>query len=149
MAGVYAQVEKTPISQLGIRMSKFWLDPAWIFILVGGSTFIIAFCGCVGALRENTCLLATYAVFLGVILLTELTVGILGFVFKDWVKSQLETELDAMILTYRDDPDLQSLIDWIQRDWLQCCGINGPNDWVRSYRLLSMILFDLLKFAIV
>lgn len=100
--------------------------------MVGGSTFVIAFCGCVGALRENTCLLATYAVFLGVILLTELTIGILGFVFKDWVKSQLETELDAMILTYRDDPDLQSLIDWIQADWLQCCGINGPNDWVNS-----------------
>ena len=27
---------------------------------------------------------------------------------------------------FRDDPDQQNLIDWIQEGWLQCCGIEGP-----------------------
>lgn len=56
---------------------------------------------------------------------------------------------------YRDDPDQQNLIDWIQEGWvysicspfltpngthslknmvfqLQCCGIEGPKDWDRN-----------------
>jgi len=30
---------------------------------------------------------------------------------------------------YRDDPDRQNLVDWIQEQWLECCGIEGPRDW--------------------
>jgi len=41
----------------------------------------------VGALRENTALLAAYAIFLAILLLLEMTAGILGFIFKDWVGS--------------------------------------------------------------
>lgn len=32
------------------------------------------------------------------------------------------------MILYRDDPDLQTLIDWMQTDW-HCCGINKPDDW--------------------
>ncbi len=34
-----------------------------------------------------------------------------------------------MIQSYRDDPDLQNMIDWIQRDWLHCCGVNNYRNW--------------------
>ena len=34
-----------------------------------------------------------------------------------------------MIINYREDADLQDLIDWIQRDWLKCCGVSVPDDW--------------------
>jgi tetraspanin-5 len=35
----------------------------------------------------------------------------------------------VMIQSYRDDPDLQNMIDWIQRDWLHCCGVNNYRNW--------------------
>ena len=48
-----------------------WIDMNYIF-----------YPGCVGALRENTALLAGYAIFLAILLLIEMTCGILGFIFK-------------------------------------------------------------------
>ena len=56
---------------------------------IGAITFLIGFTGCVGALRENTALLAAYAIFLAILLLLEMTAGILGFIFKDWVRTNL------------------------------------------------------------
>ena len=116
--GVWAQLEKNPYSQLSHQISKFYLDPAWLLIIVGGVTFVLGFSGCIGALRENTCLLALYSTLLGVLLLTELAVAVLGFVSKDWVQGELEGRLDDMIVLYRDDPDLQTLIDSIQGEWV-------------------------------
>ncbi|XP_068910759.1 tetraspanin-5 isoform X4 [Tenebrio molitor] len=129
--GVWAWSEKDIFNNLG-KVANVALDPAFILICIGTVTFIIGFTGCVGALRENTCLLATYAIFLSVLLLFEMTAGILGFIFKDWIKSQATIGFQTFIIHYREDPDQQNLIDWIQEDWLQCCGIEGPKDWDRN-----------------
>lgn len=45
------------------------------------------------------------------------------------IKDQATEGLKAFIRHYREDADQQNLIDWIQEDWLQCCGIDGPKDW--------------------
>ena len=86
--------------------------------MLGAITFVIGFTGCVGALRENTALLAAYAIFLAILLLLEMTAGILGFIFKDWIKDQATSGFQAFIVHYRDDPDQQNLIDWIQEGWV-------------------------------
>ncbi|KAG8261446.1 Tetraspanin-5 [Homalodisca vitripennis] len=54
------------------------------------------------------------------------------FIFRDWIKLQATTGFQAFIIHYREDPDQQNLIDWIQEDWLQCCGIEGPKDWDKN-----------------
>ena len=41
----------------------------------------------------------------------------------------MKQNLKGMIINYREDADLQDLIDWIQRDWLKCCGVSVPDDW--------------------
>ena len=51
-----------------------------------------------GALRENTALLAAYAIFLAVLLLLEMTAGILGFIFKDWIKDQATNGFQASVV---------------------------------------------------
>jgi len=126
--GVWAQLEKNnPYTQLN-RLSKFYLDPAWMLIIIGALTFAIGFSGCIGALRENTFFLAIYSSLLGLLLLAELVMVVVAFISKDWIEAELKTRLDDMVVLYRDDPDLQTLIDWMQTDW-HCCGINKPDDW--------------------
>ncbi|XP_037030571.1 tetraspanin-5 isoform X2 [Bradysia coprophila] len=128
--GFWAWTEKDVFNNIS-KLTTIALDPAFILICSGTITFIIGFTGCVGALRENTCLLAAYSMFLVVLLLMEMGAGILIFILKDkgWIKEQATTSLQIFIIHYREDPDQQNLIDWIQEDWLQCCGIEGPKDW--------------------
>lgn len=40
-------------------MACLAVDPAILLVMVGVLTFLITFCGCVGSLRENICLLQT------------------------------------------------------------------------------------------
>ncbi|CAB1345180.1 unnamed protein product [Coregonus sp. 'balchen'] len=81
--------------------------------------FILGFAGCIGALRENTFLLKFFSVFLGIIFFLELTAGVLAFVFKDWIKDQLNFFINNNIRAYRDDIDLQNLIDFTQEYFLE------------------------------
>jgi tetraspanin-5 len=57
--GIYAWIEKDTFDNFG-RLTMggtLFFDPALVFVLVGIFMFCIGFTGCVGSLRENTCLL--------------------------------------------------------------------------------------------
>ncbi|XP_060085274.1 tetraspanin-5-like [Ylistrum balloti] len=126
--GLWAWTEKDMFNNIN-KMTSITLDPALFFILIGLVIFIIGFSGCVGALRENTCLLTFFCVLVGLIFCVELLIGILGFVYKDWVRGEIEMQVRNMIVNYREDIDLQNLIDWVQEDWLLCCGMTDYRDW--------------------
>ncbi|XP_061642608.1 tetraspanin-17 isoform X2 [Phyllopteryx taeniolatus] len=126
--GLWAWAEKGVLSNLSSITDLGGFDPVWLFIVVGGVMFVLGFAGCIGALRENTLLLKFFSVFLGLIFFLELTAGILAFVFKDWIKDQLNFFINNNIKAYRDDIDLQNLIDFAQGYW-SCCGAHGPDDW--------------------
>uniref|UniRef100_A0A8C5W014 Tetraspanin 17 n=1 Tax=Microcebus murinus TaxID=30608 RepID=A0A8C5W014_MICMU len=55
-----------------------------------------------------------FSVFLGLIFFLELAAGILAFVFKDWIRDQLNLFINNNVKAYRDDIDLQNLIDFAQ-----------------------------------
>ena len=55
---------------------------------------------------------------MGIIFFAELAIGVLVYLYKEKVRDEVKKNLKTMIETYRDDEDLQDLIDWIQRDWV-------------------------------
>jgi len=126
-AGLWAWSEKDMFSNLK-KLTEF-PDPAFLLIIGGFVIFLIGFFGCVGALRENTRLLLFYCLLIGIIFASQLVLGILIFVYKDWFASQVKTSLLRMLVNYREDTDLQNVIDWVQKDWLKCCGVDQYDDW--------------------
>ncbi|KAM9809442.1 tetraspanin-14 isoform X2 [Syngnathus typhle] len=104
------------------------LDPVWLLLLVGAVTFILSFAGCVGALRENFCLLKFFCGIIGLIFLVELAVAVLAVLFQSQMREWINGFFLANIKVYRDDIDLQNLIDSLQRT-NHCCGAQHPDDW--------------------
>ncbi|KAM9854967.1 tetraspanin-33b [Aulostomus maculatus] len=122
--GVYAKVQKATDT---VR-DTFLIDPAVILIVVGVVMFFITFCGCIGALRENIRLLKTFSFSLTLVFLTQLAIAILGFFYSDQTRDALGKFVKKAIVHYRDDLDLQNLMDYIQKEF-QCCGWSNYTDW--------------------
>jgi hypothetical protein len=115
LIGLWAWTEKDIFNNFN-RITNIALDPAFILIIGGCLAFTIGFTGCVGALRENTCLLAGYAIFLAILLLLEMTTGILGFIFKDWVSFLLH--FNQILNHYLFIINIISITDQISgREW--------------------------------
>ncbi|XP_021457435.1 tetraspanin-33b isoform X4 [Oncorhynchus mykiss] len=110
--GVYAKVQKATDT---VR-DTFLIDPAVILIVVGVVMFFITFCGCIGALRENIHLLKTFSFSLTLVFLTQLAIAVLGFFYSDQTRDALGKFVNKAIVHYRDDLDLQNLMDYIQRE---------------------------------
>lgn len=57
--GLYAFVDKWQLNGM-VRLETVYdviLNVSLVMVIMGGVVFIVSFAGCVGALRENTCLL--------------------------------------------------------------------------------------------
>ncbi|XP_030604073.1 tetraspanin-14 [Archocentrus centrarchus] len=127
-AGFWAWSEKGVLMDLTQVTQLHGFDPVWLVLAVGGITFILGFAGCVGALRENICLLKFFSGVIGLIFFLELTAAVLVVVFQSQVRAWINEFFVANIKAYRDDIDLQNLIDSLQR-MNSCCGAQSPGDW--------------------
>uniref|UniRef100_A0A8D0C560 Tetraspanin n=1 Tax=Salvator merianae TaxID=96440 RepID=A0A8D0C560_SALMN len=125
--GVYARLMK----HAEAVMACLAVDPAILLIVVGILMFFITFCGCIGSLRENICLLQTFSICLTIVFLLQLAAGILGFVFSDKARGKVSEMVNRAILHYRDDLDLQNLIDFGQKEF-SCCGGISYKDWSQN-----------------
>ncbi|XP_061645694.1 tetraspanin-14 isoform X1 [Phyllopteryx taeniolatus] len=126
--GFWAWSEKGVLLDLTQVTRLHGLDPVWLLLLVGAVTFILGFAGCVGALRENICLLKFFSGMIGLIFFVELAVAVLAVVFQSQVREWINGFFLANVKAYRDDIDLQNLIDSLQRT-NHCCGAQEPDDW--------------------
>lgn len=104
------------------------VDPALILIVIGSVMFFMNVFGCLGALRNATCLLKMFLGILVVILLLQIAVSVLGYLFTETVIQRTEKLMLRGVVRYREDLDLENAIDFIQKKF-QCCGVQGYTDW--------------------
>ncbi|XP_054655439.1 tetraspanin-14 isoform X2 [Dunckerocampus dactyliophorus] len=127
-ASFWAWSEKGVFQDLSLVTQRRGFDPVWLVLLVGGVTFTLGFAGCVGALRENICLLKFFSSLIAFILLVELGVAVLAVLFQSQMREWLSEFFLTNIKAYEEDDDLRNLIDTLQQ-MRYCCGAKGPKDW--------------------
>ncbi|XP_066997792.2 CD63 antigen [Anabrus simplex] len=105
---------------------KLYTAPV-ILIVVGSIIFIVAFFGCCGAMKENNCMIVTFAVLLLGIFCFELAGGITGYVYKDAAEESLEKLFNESLHKY-EEPSVNRSWNIVQHD-LECCGVKQYTDW--------------------
>ncbi|XP_035381393.1 tetraspanin-9 isoform X2 [Electrophorus electricus] len=111
------------------------LSAANLVIAIGAIVMVTGFLGCLGAIKENKCLLLSFFIVLLVILLAELILLILFFIYSDKVSKNAKQDLKDGLSLYYSDSNIGLRNAWniIQAEW-QCCGVSGYTDWHEAFK---------------
>lgn len=106
------------------------LSAANLIITLGTVVMVTGFLGCLGAIKENKCLLLSFFIVLLIILLAELILLILFFVYTDKVSENARRDLREGLVLYNTESNVGLKDAWntIQGEW-RCCGVMSHNDW--------------------
>jgi len=114
-------------NNLKIITENYWSGAA-VLIAVGFIVFLISFLGCCGAIRHNNVMVMSFAVLLIIIFVLELSAAITAYVMRADLHDILEKSLNKTILDYNNNAQYKDGWNIMQHD-IECCGINGPEDW--------------------
>ncbi|XP_074600323.1 tetraspanin-33-like [Brevipalpus obovatus] len=134
--GAWSFLEEYPETDLKKfqNIADFFVHISLALIILGMIVFWMSFAGCLGALRENLCFLKLYSLMLLLLFIGEIVLSTVAFIFPNNVSYFLKDILSKdPIMKYRDDTNLQNLIDVVQTNF-KCCGISdqGYKDWSRN-----------------
>ncbi|XP_062918321.1 CD82 molecule b [Mobula hypostoma] len=119
---------------------------SYILLGVGSVTMLMGFLGCLGAVNEVKCLLGLYFTCLLLILIAQVTAGVLIYLQRDALKAEIADVIHRMIVNYNpqdiQDRSFGATWDYIQRE-LQCCGWMGHSNWTENLVIKnsSMLLY--------
>ncbi|KAF0032184.1 hypothetical protein F2P81_014474 [Scophthalmus maximus] len=103
-------------------------EAANLLLVAGGITMVTGFLGCLGALKEQRCLLFMFFGILLLLVLTEMTLVLVIHMFHDKLDSKAQGELKEGMKIYKSDPGLKTSWDNVQK-MFKCCGVTNKTDW--------------------
>uniref|UniRef100_A0A8P4KK18 Tetraspanin n=1 Tax=Dicentrarchus labrax TaxID=13489 RepID=A0A8P4KK18_DICLA len=124
--GVWLSFTQAEFSSLPLSFPS--LSAANLLLVAGGITMVTGFLGCLGALKEQRCLLFTFFVILLLLVLTEVTLMVVIHIFHDKLDSKAQGELKDGMKIYKSDPGLEKSWDNVQK-MFKCCGVTNKTDW--------------------
>lgn len=124
--GVWTLLDKAFITEL--TGTNMFLGAVYILIATGGLVTLIAFLGCVGAVKEVKCMLLAYFLIVFIVFVTMLVGGVLGYVFRENVRKHTDYKMRSTLADYRTNKSIQRAWDETQESF-HCCGVDGPTDW--------------------
>jgi len=104
------------------------LLPASIILAAGIVLFILGLIGCIGALRENKCLMGCYFSLM-LLALIGLACGVgLAYMYRGIIDNKLHDAMVDSLKKYPNDTNVAKAIDEMQKE-LKCCGVDNYTDW--------------------
>lgn len=100
------------------------------FLIVAGILlFLVSFLGCYGVIKENRRVLLVYIFILLFIVLLELMVAFLGYVYKENVDEELKVNLNRTMLESFGVDEAKTLAINVMQRKFSCCGAVQFEDW--------------------
>lgn len=113
--GTWAYSEKSKNRPQNVNITNPVFDAALILIIVGIFALVVSSAGCIGAIRENCCLLKMFAAALSILIILQITAALLVVILSTKIKRFAEEKIGMeAIKRYRDDEDLKNIVDWMQ-----------------------------------
>lgn len=103
-----------------------------IVIAIGAFILIIAIFGCFGALQSNICLLETYSICLLVLVLFQVILASMVFLFIDDIQKDAARSFSKLWRSRGTSRDSSMMVYLIQES-LQCCGYKGSSDYTAEF----------------
>uniref|UniRef100_A0A8C5R456 Tetraspanin n=1 Tax=Leptobrachium leishanense TaxID=445787 RepID=A0A8C5R456_9ANUR len=110
---------------------------SYVFSGVGILTMLLGFLGCLGSLKEIKCLLGFYFAFLLLLFAAQITIGVLAYTQRNYLKTSFGTGVENIIRNYgisRNETDMEETLDFAQQQ-MECCGWYTPLDWMKNQRI--------------
>uniref|UniRef100_A0A3B3DK79 Tetraspanin 4b n=1 Tax=Oryzias melastigma TaxID=30732 RepID=A0A3B3DK79_ORYME len=124
--GVWLSFTQAEFSSLPLSFPS--LSAANLLLVAGGITMVTGFLGCLGALKEQRCLLITFFGILLVLVVTEVTLALVVHIFHDEMDARAQRDLKEGMETYVSNPELKKSWDFVQKKF-KCCGATNKTDW--------------------
>ncbi|XP_042863968.1 CD63 antigen-like [Penaeus japonicus] len=114
-------------------ISHSYISAPSILIAVGVLIFVVGFFGCCGAIKENHCMVVTFAVLLGMIFVVQLGVGITSYILSSDVENFLEDNMFKSMRNYNTSrAGVYRTWNVVQHEHA-CCGTKNYEDWKSTY----------------
>lgn len=124
--GLWGLINKESFAQE--KIGQISTDPMLVFVMLGLVLSTLCLSGCVGALRENCCLLQVSSATVLVLVAAQVLAAIVAYSLQGQIEGYLRSGMLAAMVRYQDDLDLRFITDEIQIG-LQCCGADKYRDW--------------------
>uniref|UniRef100_A0A8C0J203 Tetraspanin n=1 Tax=Chelonoidis abingdonii TaxID=106734 RepID=A0A8C0J203_CHEAB len=126
--GIWLSVSQGNFATFSPSFPSF--SAANLVIAIGTIIMVTGFLGCLGAIKENKCLLLSFFIILLIILLAELILLILFFVYMDKVNENAKKDLKEGLQLYNTENNVGLKNAWniIQAE-MHCCGVTDYTDW--------------------
>uniref|UniRef100_A0A8C6T6R0 Tetraspanin 10 n=1 Tax=Neogobius melanostomus TaxID=47308 RepID=A0A8C6T6R0_9GOBI len=141
--GMWGLISKESFAQE--KIGSIGTDPMLLLVSLGFLLFMLCLTGCVGALRENSCLLKVFSAVVLALIAAQVVMAILVYSLQDQIGNYLRSGMLTAMGRYQDDLDLRFIMDEVQSN-LQCCGADTyPKCGVARHANCSIYLYIFFK----
>ncbi|XP_066904024.1 23 kDa integral membrane protein [Halyomorpha halys] len=132
---------KSYFTEYELFIDDRYFSASSLLIASGSIIFIVSFFGCCGAIRENRCMVLTFSILLTFVMILEFASGVTGYVLANKTGELINTKVHDTLKLYPNVTDIEILWDAVQKEF-QCCGIDGPKDWIDAVGKLPLSCCD-------